>query len=83
LNELSDHELKRMKYCLKHNKEYRIPKSLIEEADRVDLADLIYNQWVGRCSVLKTRDLMKKIPRNDDVMIGLFTPVLKEIGETW
>ncbi|XDV19031.1 hypothetical protein PO909_024607 [Leuciscus waleckii] len=83
LNELSDDELKRMKYYLKQNEEYRIPMSSIERTDRVDLADLMLKQWGKLQSVLKTRDLMKKIPRNDDVMIELFTPVLKEIGETW
>ncbi|XDV19034.1 hypothetical protein PO909_024609 [Leuciscus waleckii] len=83
LNELSDDELKKMKYNLKQNEEYRIPMSSIEGTDRVDLADLMLKQWGKLQSVLKTRDLMKKIPRNDDVMIELFTPFLKEIGETW
>lgn len=84
LNELSDDELKRMKYYLKHNEEYRISKSSIEGTDnRIDLADVMLKQWGKRQSVLITRDLMKKIPRNDDVMIDLFTPVLEGIGETW
>ncbi|KAK7177056.1 hypothetical protein R3I93_001111 [Phoxinus phoxinus] len=84
LNELSDDDLKIMKYDLKNNEEYRIPVSSIERTDnRVDLADLMLKRWGKRQSVLNIRDLMKKIPHNDDVMINLFTPVLEEIGETW
>ncbi|KAK7177059.1 hypothetical protein R3I93_001114 [Phoxinus phoxinus] len=84
LNELSDDDLKIMKYELKNNEEYRIPVSLIERTDnRVDLADSMLKQWGKRQSVLNIRDLMKKIPHNKDVMMNLFTPVLEEIGETW
>ncbi|KAK7177058.1 hypothetical protein R3I93_001113 [Phoxinus phoxinus] len=84
LNELSDDDLKRMKYDLKNNEEYRIPVSLIERTEnRADLADSMLKWWGKRQSVLNIRDLMKKIPRNDDVMMDLFTPVLEEIGETW
>ncbi|KAK7171099.1 hypothetical protein R3I94_001113 [Phoxinus phoxinus] len=83
LKDLSNDELKEMKYYMCYNDKHRIPKSSLEDKDRVDLAEQILKQWGDRLSVLKTRDLMKKIPRNDDVMMELFTPVLEEIGETW
>ncbi|KAK7177060.1 hypothetical protein R3I93_001115 [Phoxinus phoxinus] len=72
LNALSDYELKKMKYYMGNNE--------WNNKDRVDLAELMLKQWGGQLSVLKTRDLMKKIPRNDDDMKELFTPFLKE---TW
>lgn len=83
LNELSECDLKTMKFHMQLTDEYRIPMSFIEERDRVDLATHILKQWDDRSSVRKTRDLIKKVPRNDDVMINLFTPYLKAIGETW
>lgn len=84
LNELKDAELKEMKYHMKNWKdEYKIYRSLTEERDRVDLADQMIREWGKQESVLKTRDLIKVILHNNDVIIKLFTPVLKELGETW
>ncbi|XP_026107133.1 GTPase IMAP family member 4-like [Carassius auratus] len=83
LNELSDEDLKKMKYSMFWNEEYRTYRGSVEHRDRVELADLMLKQWGERQSVLKARDLVKKIPRNDDAMIELFEPFLKSIGETW
>lgn len=84
LNELTSDELKKMIYYMMNWKdEYKIQRCSIEQANRIHIADLMLREWGKPQSVVKTRDLIKKIPRNDDVMIKLFTPVLKEIGETW
>ncbi|KAK7171098.1 hypothetical protein R3I94_001112 [Phoxinus phoxinus] len=83
LDELSDDQLKTMKDRMHLSKEWKIARSAMEDKTRGHLVDLIIEKWGERQSVLKTRDLMKKIPRNDDVMIDLFTPFLEEIGETW
>lgn len=65
------------------NEEYKINRGSVEHRDRVELADLMLKQWGEWQSVLKARDLMKKIPRNDEAMIELFEPFLKSIGDTW
>ncbi|XP_058639272.1 uncharacterized protein LOC131544809 [Onychostoma macrolepis] len=83
LNELSDEDLKKMKYVMYWNEKYRIYRSSVEHRDRVALADHMLKQWGELQSILNTRDLVKKIPRNDDAMKELFEPFLKIIGETW
>lgn len=83
LNELSDEDLKKMKYSMCWNEEYKIYRGSVEHRDRVELADLMLKQWGEWQSVLKARDLVKKIPRNDEAMIELFEPFLKSIGDTW
>ncbi len=82
LNELSNGDLKKLKYLLCWNEEYRINRGSVEHRDRVELADLMLKQWGERQSVLKARDLVKNIPRNDDAMKELFEPFLKSIDET-
>uniref|UniRef100_A0A8C0YTS4 Uncharacterized protein n=2 Tax=Cyprinus carpio TaxID=7962 RepID=A0A8C0YTS4_CYPCA len=83
LNELSDEDLKKMKYSMCWNEEYKIYRGSVEHRDKVELADLMLKQWGEWQSVLKARDLVKKIPRNDEAMIELFEPFLKSIGDTW
>ncbi|XP_067293825.1 uncharacterized protein [Pseudorasbora parva] len=83
LDELSDAQLKKMQDFMHLDKEWNIPRRLMEGKNRGDLVDLIIEKWGQRQSVLKTQDLIKKIPRNDDCMIELFRPFLNEIGDTW
>ncbi|KAK9978441.1 hypothetical protein ABG768_020192 [Culter alburnus] len=80
LEMLKDYEVKKLKFFLNEVEEFTIS---IDSIDRVDLVNTIKNQWDKRRAVVKLRDLIKKIPRNDDKMIQLFTPFLEEIGETW
>ncbi len=72
-----------MKHSMYWNEEYRICRSSVEHKNRVQLADQMLKQWGELQSMLNTRDLVKKIPRNDDAMKELFEPFLKIIGETW
>lgn len=81
LEMLKDYEVKKLKYYLKEDEEFTI--SIDSIVDIIDLADAIKNQWGKRWAVLKLRDLIKKIPRNDDKMIQHFAPFLEKIGETW
>ncbi|XP_048038047.1 LOW QUALITY PROTEIN: structural maintenance of chromosomes protein 2-like [Megalobrama amblycephala] len=81
LEMLKDYEMKKLKFFLNNDEEFTI--SIDSIVDSVDLANAIKNQWDKERAVLKLRDFIKKIPRNDDKMIQLFAPFLQEIGETW
>ncbi|XP_048034677.1 uncharacterized protein LOC125260362 [Megalobrama amblycephala] len=81
LEMLKDYEVKKLKFFLNNDEEFTI--SIDSIVDSVDLANAIKNQWDKQRAVLKLQHFIKKIPRNDDKMIQLFTPFLKEIGKTW
>lgn len=81
LEELSNDQLK--KFTCLMRLEWKTPKSSLAGKDRCDLVELIIEKWGEGGSVLKTRDLMKKIPRNDDKMTNRFQPYLEKIGATW
>ncbi|KAK2913337.1 hypothetical protein Q8A67_001736 [Cirrhinus molitorella] len=81
LDQLSDEELKKMKYFMYWNEKYKITRSSVEHKNRVDLADQMLKQWGELQSILNTRDLVKNIPRNDHAMIALFEPFLKSIDQ--
>ncbi|XP_067227744.1 uncharacterized protein [Chanodichthys erythropterus] len=81
LEMLKDYEVKKLKFFLNNNEEFTI--SIDSIVDSVDLANAIKNQWDKQRAVLTLRDLMKKIPRNDDKIKQLFAPFLEEIGERW
>lgn len=81
LRELTEDQLKRFKDLMHFNKEWKMPRGSVDGKSRGDLVDLIIQTWGKQQSVLKTRDLIKKIPRNE--LEELFRPFLEELGKTW
>ncbi|XP_056316967.1 GTPase IMAP family member 9-like [Danio aesculapii] len=81
LRELMDDQLKRFKDLMHFNKEWKMPRASVDGKTRGELVDLIIQKWGKQQSVLKTRDLVKKIPRNE--LEERFRPFLEELGERW
>ncbi|XP_029609998.1 uncharacterized protein LOC115194440 [Salmo trutta] len=78
LCELLEDEFKKLKSFLTE-----IPRGNLEHAERLDVAEMMIKTFGFNKSITKTRDLMKKIPRNDPVVQDTLTPFLSAIGEAW
>lgn len=49
----------------------------------LEVANRLVETW-GECTcIINTRDIMKEIPRNDNVIQALFKPFLEKINESW
>ncbi|XP_033976747.1 E3 ubiquitin-protein ligase TRIM39-like, partial [Trematomus bernacchii] len=66
LESLGGKEFKKFKWCLEDKvlELPGIPKSELEEADRIDTVQLMLQHY-GTNTIKVTRDVLKKIPRND------------------
>ncbi|XP_035609249.2 uncharacterized protein PF3D7_1120000-like [Oncorhynchus keta] len=78
LCELLEDEFKKLKHFLTE-----IPSGKLEHAKQLDVTDMMIKAFGFNESITKTRDLMKKIPRNDPAVQDMLEPFLSAIGEAW
>ncbi|KAK6291939.1 hypothetical protein J4Q44_G00377240 [Coregonus suidteri] len=76
LCELTEDEFKKLKHLLRE-----IPGGKLEHAKQLDVTVMMVKEFGFNKSITKTRDLMKKIPRNDPAVQGKLKPFLSAIGE--
>ncbi|XP_064787495.1 uncharacterized protein LOC135510467 [Oncorhynchus masou masou] len=78
LCELLEDEFKKLKHLLTE-----IPSGKLEHSKQLDVTDMMIKAFGFNESITKTRDLMKKIPRNDPAVQDMLEPFLSAIGEAW